>query len=175
MTSLSSYTFAKFRYHTRFGRTQELNVGWSTTTIIVMLHTKNTQTNQMPFNRLLTYIFNQIKDMGYSKGLSQRNESHTKYNKNTISYKLQYQYSICYNTIPNELLGGLFYYNWQANCFVNDGNTIFTLKIDNNGRAKLQDFSWNIETRYIHSKMLGGFDWVLASVMLRIVSRLLLF
>ena len=70
-----------------FGRTQARNVGWSTTTIIVMLHTKNTQTNQMPFNRLLTYIFNQIKDMGYSKGLSQRNESHTKYNKKR--YNLQ--------------------------------------------------------------------------------------
>ena len=61
-----------------------------------MLHTKNTQTNQMPFNRLLTYISNQIKDMGYSKGLSQRNESHTKYNKNAISYKNQHQYSICF-------------------------------------------------------------------------------
>ena len=58
-----------------------------------MLHTKNTQTNQMPFNRLLTYIFNKIKDMGYSKGLSQRNESHTKYNKNAIRYKNQHQYS----------------------------------------------------------------------------------
>ena len=134
-----------------------------------MLHTKNTQTNQMPFNRLLTYIFNQIKDMGYSKGLSQRNESHTKYNKNAIRYKNQHQYSICYNTIPNKLVVRFFYYNWQTNCFVNDGNTIFTLKIDNNGRAKLQNLSWNIKPKYIHSKILGGSDLIRATFLLRIV------
>ena len=142
---------------------QKLNVSWPTMTTMVVLHTKSTQTNQMPFNRLLTYIFYQIKSMDSNTGFSQRNE------KQHIRYMLLTLASVNVRklNLQNTSLV-LFYYNWQTNCFVNDGNTIFTLKIDNNGRAKLQNLSRNIEQRYIHSKMLGCSDLIPAIFLLRI-------